>query len=241
MGIGRSSDLGFPSLEATLNDQTIPPEEHSEASPSSLDEAAFSSDLSSESPESILKTHDLSLSYGSHRAVDHLNLNVNRGEIYGFLGRNGAGKTSTIRMIMGICRPDSGTIEFNGKQLRRIGKLEKQKIGYVSQEQFFYTWMTCRRIGKFVGGLYPTWNADEFNRLLSAFDLPENRRISQLSGGMKVKLALAFSIGTSPRYFDLGRTDRWLRSCCKTRVPRHHPRSSSTASAYHLFLVSPDR
>lgn len=181
-----------------MNDQEIPPEEHIAASPSSIDEAAISSEQCSELPESILKTHDLSLSYGAHQAVDHLNLNVNRGEIYGFLGRNGAGKTSTIRMIMGICRPDSGTIEFDSKQLRRIGKSEKQKIGYVSQEQFFYTWMTCRRIGKFVGGLYPTWNADEFNRLLSAFDLPENRRISHLSGGMKVKLALALALAHHP-------------------------------------------
>ena len=148
--------------------------------------------------EPLLRTHDLSLRYGSNQAVDKLSLTVNRGEIYGFLGRNGAGKTSTIRMIMGICRPDSGLIEFRGSKVRRIGKREKHEIGYVSQEQFFYPWMTCERIGSFVGGLYRTWDAGEFRRLLSVLDLPPKRRIAHLSGGMKVKLALALALAHRP-------------------------------------------
>ena len=149
-------------------------------------------------PEPLLRTHDLSLRYGTNQAVDKLSLTVNRGEIYGFLGRNGAGKTSTIRMIMGICRPDSGLIEFQGNQVRRIGKREKHEIGYVSQEQFFYPWMTCERIGSFVGGLYRTWDASEFRRLLKVLDLPPKRRIAHLSGGMKVKLALALALAHRP-------------------------------------------
>lgn len=148
--------------------------------------------------EAVLRTRDLTLRYGKYLAVDRLNLNVTRGEIYGFLGRNGAGKTSTIRMIMGICRADQGTIEFEGKTVRRIGKQQKQKIGYVSQEQFFYPWMTCARIGKFVGGLYPTWEQVEFDRLLKVLDLPPTRKIAHLSGGMKVKLALTLALAHRP-------------------------------------------
>jgi ABC-2 type transport system ATP-binding protein len=146
----------------------------------------------------ILRTHDLTLRYGRNLAVDALSLNVRRGEIYGFLGRNGAGKTSTIRMIMGICKPDNGSIEFDGKSLRRIKNKQKRMIGYVSQEQYFYPWMTCAGIGRFVGGLYPTWEVAEFARLMKVLELPPNRKIAHLSGGMRVKLALALALAHRP-------------------------------------------
>lgn len=149
-------------------------------------------------PVSMLRTHDLTIRYGANLAVERLSLSVQRGEIYGFLGRNGAGKTSTIRAIMGILKADSGSIEFAGLQTRRIGNTQKRLIGYVSQEQFFYPWMTCQRIGKFVGGLFPTWDAGEYDRLLTVLDLPANRKIAHLSGGMKVKLALALALAHRP-------------------------------------------
>jgi ABC-2 type transport system ATP-binding protein len=161
------------------------------------DEASNTS-IACDEPPLVLRTHELTLRYGSNLAVDRLSLTVRRGEIYGFLGRNGAGKTSTIRSIMGISHADSGTIEFNGARLKRIGNREKRLIGYVSQEQFFYPWMTCNRIGRFVGGLFPTWDATEYQRLLSVLDLPPDRKVSHLSGGMKVKLALALALAHRP-------------------------------------------
>lgn len=149
-------------------------------------------------PSSCLKTHGLGLNYGNVRAVHNLNLEVREGEIYGFLGRNGAGKTSTIRMIMGVIRPDAGEIELNGERLRRIGTRQKRNVGYVSQEQNFYPWMKCAQLGKFVGGFYPTWDRAEFARLLHILDLPPGRRVAHLSGGMKVKLALALALAHRP-------------------------------------------
>lgn len=126
-------------------------------------------------------------------------MEVRQGEIYGFLGRNGAGKTSTIRMLMGVVRADSGEIELLDARGTRIGIPQKQRIGYVSQEQNFYPWMTCRGIGRFVSGFYPTWDASEFSRLLLMLDLPGDRKISHLSGGMRVKLALALALAHRPQ------------------------------------------
>lgn len=148
--------------------------------------------------EIVLRTSDLFLSYGRVLAVERLNLCVREGEIYGFLGRNGAGKTSTIRMLMGLIRPDAGQIEMLGFRGRRIGIGEKRRIGYVSQEQHFYAWMTCRGLGRFVSGLYPTWDDGEFQRLLGVLDLPPQRKVWQLSGGMRVKLALALALSHHP-------------------------------------------
>ena len=149
-------------------------------------------------PEVVLRTHGLTRSFGAVRAVEGLDLTVHAGEIYGFLGVNGAGKTTTIRMLMGIIKPDAGSIELLGQRTRRATIRQKQRIGYVSQEQPFYPWMTCRALGRFVGGLYPTWDAAEFDRLLRVFELPPARKVSQLSGGMKVKLALALALASHP-------------------------------------------
>lgn len=149
-------------------------------------------------PNVVIRTRDLTLAYGKNRAVDRLNMEVREGEIYGFLGRNGAGKTSTIRMLMGVIRADSGVIELLDTQGNRIGIRQKQRIGYVSQEQNFYPWMTCRGIGRFVSGFYPTWDTSEFSRLLMLLDLPPDRKVSHLSGGMRVKLALALALAHRP-------------------------------------------
>ncbi|MDF1823539.1 MAG: ABC transporter ATP-binding protein [Verrucomicrobiales bacterium] len=150
------------------------------------------------SPESVLSVDGLRRSFGRFTAVDGLDLSVHSGEIYGFLGVNGAGKTTTIRMLMGIIAPDSGTIELFGERTKRTTLKLKQRIGYVSQDQNFYPWMTAEMLGKFVGGLYPTWDADEFRRLLSVLEVPAHRKVSGLSGGMKVKLALALAIAPRP-------------------------------------------
>lgn len=147
----------------------------------------------------ILQTRGLSKNFGQVKAVNDLNVTVNSGSIYGFLGRNGAGKTTTIRMLMGIIAPAAGEITILGEKSRRITKKQKQMIGYVSQENNFYQWMTCRTIGEFVSGFYPTWDKDEYLRLLKVMELPLDRKISALSGGMKVKSALALALAYRPK------------------------------------------
>jgi ABC-2 type transport system ATP-binding protein len=149
-------------------------------------------------PAPVLRATGLSRAFGRVRAVDGLNVTVRAGEIYGFLGTNGAGKTTTIRLLMGIIKSDAGSLELFGQETRRTSLRQKQRIGYVSQEQTFYAWMSCRALGRFVGGLYPTWDAGEFDRLLRVLELPPERKSSQLSGGMRVKLALALALASRP-------------------------------------------
>ncbi|MEZ5303638.1 MAG: ATP-binding cassette domain-containing protein [Verrucomicrobiales bacterium] len=114
----------------------------------------------------VLRTHGLTRRFGRFKAVDGLSLSVQEGEIYGFLGRNGAGKTTTIRMLMGIIKPGGGQIELLGKRSRRANAKVKRQIGYVSQSQYFYPWMNPVMLGKFCSGFYPTWDHQEYARLL---------------------------------------------------------------------------
>ena len=146
----------------------------------------------------VLQVADLRRRFGRMTAVDGVQMTVREGEIYGFLGVNGAGKTTTIRMLMGIIAPDTGTIAMLGETSSRTTLRQKRRIGYVSQEQTFYPWMTCRALGRFVGSFYPTWDAQEFDRLLRVLELPPDRKASQLSGGMRAKLALSLALASRP-------------------------------------------
>ena len=147
---------------------------------------------------SVLEVRGLQRHFGKVPAVDCVDLTVHAGEIYGFLGINGAGKTTTIRLLMGIIAAESGTISLLGEVTRRTSVAQKRRIGYVSQEQSFYPWMNGDELGRFVGAFYPTWDAAEFTRLLRVLEVPADRRVSQLSGGMRAKLALALALAPRP-------------------------------------------
>jgi len=148
--------------------------------------------------EVVLRTHGLSRSFGGFKAVDGVSLELRRGEIYGFLGRNGAGKTTTLRLLMGILRPDGGEVELLGERARRTTVAQKRRLGYVSQEQVFYPWMTAEQLGRFVGDFYATWDAKGFTELLRLLDVPRERKVAQLSGGTRMKLALALALAHRP-------------------------------------------
>ncbi|MGC4120616.1 MAG: ABC transporter ATP-binding protein [Myxococcales bacterium] len=145
-----------------------------------------------------LRLTDLRRRFGKVQALDGLSLNVPQGEVYGFLGRNGAGKTTTLLVLMGILRPDSGEVCFFGERVGRVGVAQKQRIGYVSQEQNFYPWMTPLQLGRFVSGFYPRWDDGEFKRLLKVLDVPCDRRAAELSGGTRAKLGLALALAPGP-------------------------------------------
>lgn len=154
--------------------------------------------MTADETQVALSAEGLCCHFGDVKAVDGVDLKVGKGEIYGFLGINGAGKTTTIRMLMGIIPAQAGTITLLGTTTRRTTVAQKQRIGYVSQEQNFYPWMTCRTLGRFVGSMYPTWDAAEYARLLEIFQLPAKRRVSELSGGMRAKLGLALALAPRP-------------------------------------------
>jgi ABC-2 type transport system ATP-binding protein len=145
-----------------------------------------------------IRLTDLGVRYGRVRALDGLSLAVSRGEIYGFLGRNGAGKTTTLRVLMGVVSPDSGTIEIFGQPMKRVSVATKRSIGYVSQEQNFYPWMTALQLGRFVAAFYPTWDETEYLNLLRILDVPPGRRSGVLSGGTRTKLGLALALAPRP-------------------------------------------
>jgi len=147
----------------------------------------------------LLELIDVYKSYGSVEVLRGLSLSVEPGEVFGFLGKNGAGKSTAIRAIMGIIRPDAGDIRLFGEPLRHDVVALRQRVGYVAQEQHFYQWMTPLQLGKFVAGFYPNWDRGRYKELLASFALPLRRKLGTFSGGMKARLALAVALSSAPR------------------------------------------
>lgn len=152
------------------------------------------------SNEPVLELRQLTKRYGRVEALRGLDLTVQRGEIYGLLGRNGAGKSTAIRAIMGITQATSGAVRLFGEEVTRRSHVKlRQRVGYVAQDQSFYPWMTPTSLGRFVRGFYPTWSDAMFRDLLQRMELPDDRRIGTFSGGMKAKVALAVALAHGPQ------------------------------------------
>lgn len=137
--------------------------------------------------------------FGEFIAVDAISLTIPRGSIYGFLGANGSGKSTTIRMLCGLLTPSSGRGEVLGCDIMTESEAIKQKIGYMSQKFSLYEELTVRQNMKFYAGMYnlPRRVADERMReLLSLAGLTgrEEERVVNLSGGWRQRLALSCAI-----------------------------------------------
>jgi ABC-2 type transport system ATP-binding protein len=140
----------------------------------------------------VIQTHDLKKNYGSHQAVRGLNLSVAAGSVCAFLGQNGAGKSSTIKMLLGMIHPTSGSGSILGHRIDRESEsiLIRQKAAFVAEDKRLYDYMTVAQIIRFTRSFFPAWNEPLAQRLLDQFELPPQRKIRQLSKGMRTKLAL---------------------------------------------------
>lgn len=146
----------------------------------------------------VIELRGVQKRFGSLKVLQGLSLAVQPGEVYGFLGRNGAGKSTAIRILMGITRADAGSVKLFGEDLAHDLIGIRQRIGYVAQDQNMYPWMTPKVLARFVSGFYPRWDQQRYERLNADFDLPPKRRIGTFSGGMKAKLALSMALSTRP-------------------------------------------
>ena len=153
---------------------------------------------------SAITVTDLTKKFGSFTAVDHINFLVKEGEIFGFLGANGAGKTTAMRMLTGLLRPTAGTGIVAGYDIRKESEKVKANIGYMSQRFALYGDMTVDENIRLFGGIYGMTRReiqDKRDKLLDNLGLSTQRNslVSTLPLGWKQKLAFSVSIFHSPR------------------------------------------
>ena len=152
-------------------------------------------------PNYDIATESLTKRYGNVAAVDCLNLRVPFGGITGFLGKNGAGKSSTIKMLLGIVRPTSGTATVLGAPIdRRADSCDARRhIAYVAEDKEINPDFSVEQAVRFTRAFYPDWQADAEHRLMKRYALPQKHKVKALSRGMRTKLALLLALARRPR------------------------------------------
>jgi ABC-2 type transport system ATP-binding protein len=147
-----------------------------------------------------IETGNLIRHYGRVEAVRGLNLRVSRYRVTGFLGRNGAGKSTTIRMLLGMTRPTEGSGTVLGRSIIDAGESReiRRNVAYVGEDKELYGYMTVEQLIRFTASFYGDWRPEVAQRLQRQYQLPPARKVKNLSKGMRTKLALLLALARRP-------------------------------------------
>src|SRR5215471_17933440 len=146
----------------------------------------------------VIQTRDLTKFFGAKCVVHNLNLHVPRGSIFGFLGRNGSGKTTSLRMILGLLSPTWGTSTILGHDSQNMPPEARAKIGYLAEGHPVFSWMRVKDAEKFQSRFYPRWNRELFHSVLEFFRVDPANRARNLSRGERAGLCLAMALAPEP-------------------------------------------
>jgi ABC-2 type transport system ATP-binding protein len=146
----------------------------------------------------VIEIDHLTKFYGSREIVRDLCLKVPPGSIYGFLGRNGMGKTTTIRILLGIEEPTRGRTRVFGEDSARLSPATRARIGYLPEGHHVYGWMTVRECGRFQASFFPNWNQDVFDAVITHFRLEPKMKAGHLSRGQRAGVCLALTLAPEP-------------------------------------------
>ncbi|KOP68080.1 sodium ABC transporter ATP-binding protein [Bacillus sp. FJAT-18019] len=126
--------------------------------------------------------------------VEDVSLDVKQGYITGLIGPNGVGKSTLIKMMLGIVRPDSGSVKILGCEMPKHEIDIKQHVGIVSDDCFYYEHLSIRDTMKMISPFYKNWDNKRFHSYLDQFELSPKKKVQDLSKGMKIKLSLALAL-----------------------------------------------
>jgi len=145
-----------------------------------------------------IEARSLTKVFAKRTAVDALSFCVPSGVVCAFLGRNGSGKSTTIRMLMNLIPPSSGSAQLLGLDARTGHDELMQRVGYVGEVPALYDWMKVRELAAFTARFYRRWNPSTFDSLMQRFAIDPGQKVRHLSRGTYAQLALALAMGHDP-------------------------------------------
>ena len=166
-------------------------------------------------------------------ALDNLNLTLPQGCILGLIGENGAGKSTTIKLILDLIRPDSGSITILGTEHTR---LSREDIGVVLDEVGIPECLTASQVGKVMKNLFKNWDSRRFDELLTQFSIPDGKIFKEFSRGMKMKLGIAVAMSHGARLLILDEATSGLDPVVRDEVVTML--SEFTREEGHSILIS---
>lgn len=165
-----------------------------------------------------------------------LSLALPRGCIMGLVGENGAGKSTTIKCILGMVEKDAGTIKVLGQDAGGSGKALKEQIGVVMDEPPFPEGLTAKQIGRVMAGIFKSWDSAVYNAYLTRFSLPLDKGFKEFSRGMKMKLSIAAALSHHPTLLILDEPSSGLDPLVRDEVMDIF--SEFTRDESHSILIS---
>lgn len=145
-----------------------------------------------------VSVQNLRKAFGSQIVLHDVSFEVARGQTFALLGRNGVGKTTMIRTLLGLLPCDSGVIRVAGCDPATDPIELRRRVGYLAEDQSMYDWMTAIELCRFLEPFYPRWNARLADQYLDRFEIPRQTRVDRLSKGQVVKLGLAVALAHAP-------------------------------------------
>lgn len=146
----------------------------------------------------MLDCRNVTKTYGRKTAVNNVSMKIEPGRIYAILGPNGSGKTTMMKMIVGLAIPDGGDILYNNE---KIGRDSRREIAYMSTEPYFYTWMTVKDVGKYYQDFFEDFSMEKFEKLLNRMELTKDLKVKALSSGMMAKLKIAVTMARNAKIY----------------------------------------
>ncbi|MEI8382344.1 MAG: ABC transporter ATP-binding protein [Planctomycetota bacterium] len=145
-----------------------------------------------------VSVQNLRKAFGSQVVLDDVSFEVPCGQTFALLGRNGVGKTTMIRALLGLLPCDSGVLRVAGCDPATDPIELRRRVGYLAEDQSMYDWMTATELCRFLEPFYPKWNSRLADQYLDRFEIPRQTRIERLSKGQTVKLGLAVALAHAP-------------------------------------------
>jgi ABC-2 type transport system ATP-binding protein len=146
----------------------------------------------------VIVTHRLTKYYADRPVVHSLDLRVSQGTVYGFLGRNAAGKTTAIKMMLGMVKPSYGRAELFGEDAEDLRPATRARIAYLAEGHPLYRWMTVGEAVRFARPFYTSWNDRLVEQILDHFELARRAKIRRLSNGQRAQVSLALAVAPDP-------------------------------------------
>ena len=149
--------------------------------------------------DAVIETEGLTRYFGRKAAVEQLSLSVPRGGVFAFLGRNGSGKTTTIRILMGMLDATRGSARVLGHDSANLSPQVRSRIGYLAEGHHVYGWMRVQQCAEFQAAGYDHWNWEIFRAVIEHFGLDVKARARYLSRGERAGLCLALTLAPEPQ------------------------------------------
>ncbi|MFP4547465.1 MAG: ABC transporter ATP-binding protein [Fidelibacterota bacterium] len=148
--------------------------------------------------ENIIKCKNLTHSYGDYLVYKDLNFTVERGKIFGLLGKNGMGKTTTINIMMGFLRPTSGSIKIFGEDSHNLSPATRARIGLLHEGHLAYEFFTVEQVERFYSRFFPKWERNFYYDLMDKMGMNYDHKISKMSCGQRSQVVLGLIMAQVP-------------------------------------------